>query len=56
MAGMCATTHYIIESDELFVQALLATYLHMDFGTVLNTISLLVHIYLRIYLLFTQWG
>ena len=34
MAGMCATIHYIIEADELFVQTLLATYLHMDFGTV----------------------
>ena len=34
MAGMCATIHYIIEADELFVQTLQATYLHMDFGTV----------------------
>ena len=31
MAGMCATIHYIIEADELFVQTLQATYLHMDF-------------------------
>ena len=49
MAGMCPTIHYIIEADELFVQTLQATYLHMDFGTVLNTIDLLAHIYLRIY-------
>ena len=34
MAGMCATIHFIIEADELFVQALQATYPHMDFGTV----------------------
>ena len=34
MAGMCATIHYIIEANELFVQALQAIYLHMDFGTV----------------------
>ena len=56
MAGMCATIHYIIEADELFVQTLQSTYLHLDFGTVLNTIGLLMHIYLRIYLLFTRWG
>ena len=56
MAGMCATIHYIIEADELFVQTLQATYLHMDFGTVLNTIGLLMHIYQRINLLFTRWG
>ena len=56
MAGLCATIHYIIEADELFVLTLQATYLHMDFGTVLNTIGLLVHIYLCIYLLFTRWG
>ena len=34
MAGMCASIHYIIEADELLVQTLQATYLHMDFGTV----------------------
>ena len=44
MAEMCATIHYMIEADELFVQTVQATYLHMDFGIVLNTI--LVHIYL----------
>ena len=56
MAGMCATILYITEADELFVLTLQATYLHLDFGTVLNTIGLLVHIYLRIYLFFTRWG
>ena len=50
MAEMCATIHYIIEADELFVQTVQATYLHMDFGIVLNTI--LVHPLVHIYLLF----
>ena len=34
ISGMCATIHYVIEADELFLQTLQATYLHMDFGTV----------------------
>ena len=34
MAEMCATILYIIEADELLVQTLQATYLHMDFETV----------------------
>ena len=53
MAGMRATIHYMIEADELFVQTLQATYLHMDFGTVLDTIGLLA---IRIYLSFTRGG
>ena len=46
MAGMCATLHYVIEADELFLPTLQATYVSIwTLGLFLDTIGLLVYIY-----------
>ena len=54
MAGMCATIHYIMVADECILYKL--PIFIWTLGLFLETIGLLVHIYLRIYLSFTRKG